>query len=108
VDRVTILALKILVGVAAGKSVTHFETERERLISLLETQSPVKVNLLLELAAVNALLWQAEDTLRAMRGVPEPDLAMVATVAFRIQSLNDDRARVIAQINGADTPAEKL
>jgi hypothetical protein len=97
--------------VAAGKSVTHFETERERLISLLETQSPVKVKLLLELAAVNALLWQAEDAMRAMRAEHDPDLDLVQQVAFRIQDLNDQRAALVAQINqeaGVGTAPEKL
>jgi hypothetical protein len=87
------------VGVAAGKPVTHFETERERLISLLETQSPVKVKLLLELAAVNALLWQAEDAMRAMRAEHDPDLELVKNVAFRIGELNDQRSKLVEQIN---------
>lgn len=113
-DRLTILALKILFGTDAGKDTKHFRDEQTVLHKQLTARnlSGDAVKALLELAAVNAALWHAEDELRAHRGAAvEVDVRLVVTLAFRIQNLNDTRAGLVGQINklggGSDAP-EKL
>jgi hypothetical protein len=119
-DRLTILALKILAGTDAGKDISHFETERLALLSQIRarTLNGKWFAGLLELGAVNAMLWHAEDALRDLRvrfGGKElgPDINTAGTVrlAFRIQGLNDRRAELIAEINkdaGDSEAREKL
>ena len=73
----------------------------------------------MQLAAVNAALWHAEDDMRRwrdiyQRGEQEPGSEQpcecVREVAFRIQALNDDRAKLIAKINAetGDAVGEKI
>lgn len=119
-DRLTILALKILFGTAAGRPIDHFERERNALLVSFRQADPTKfVEPLLELAAVNAALWHAEDDLREWReqaqaGGPLECVAArdVVRLAFQIQVLNDRRAELVAAINqrGGDPQAgqEKL
>lgn len=102
-DRLTILALKILSGQEQGKDVAHFESERGSLLAKIHsrTLNGKWFDAVLELAAVNAMLWHAEDELRALRTIPRTSEIErdAATVAFRIQSLNDRRAAYVTQIN---------
>lgn len=108
-DRLSILALKIRAGSDAAKDVTHFETERAALLTKIHARvlNAMWFDAFIDLAAVNAFLWQAEDELRTLRGgKPDPDRTV--DVAFRIQALNDRRAMLIEQINKeAGDPAEK-
>lgn len=124
-DRFTVVALKVLFGEAAGKDVGHFRNEQVVLLTKLNTREVGPwLGQLVELGTVNAALWHAEDDLRDLRG-PDPELtvetlrakathdglAKVAHLAFRIQGLNDHRARLVADINkaaGDGTAAEKL
>ena len=51
---------------------------------------------------VNAALWRAEDELRAYRltsGDLSREVLSIVTCAFQIQSLNDQRAALVAAIN---------
>jgi hypothetical protein len=102
-DRLTILALKILTGEAAGKDTTHFENERTALLVLIRTRTlnGSWFQQVLELGAVNAALWYAEDHLREIRGLSDPvSLApAIIALAFRIQDLNDQRAQLVEAIN---------
>lgn len=102
VDRLTILALKILYGGQQGKDVAHFETERNALLVQLRGRelNAGWFEQVLGLAAVNAALWQAEDKLRDLR-TGASNAEAVAALAFRIQELNDERARLIETINKA-------
>lgn len=111
-DRLTILTLKILYGKAAGKDVVHFSSERNALLGLLRSRElgGSWFELVLELAAVNAALWQAEDELRGLRkgggtGTTTYETAdyykTATTCAFRIQDLNDQRAQLVGMINKA-------
>lgn len=117
-DRLTILALKIRAGGDAGKDVTHFEVERAALLTKIHarTLNAQWFDAFVELGAVNAFLWQAEDDLRGHRANLTPVDAKegiriyhtVAHLAVRIQELNDRRAALIEQINKeAGDPAEK-
>lgn len=109
-DRLSILALKIRAGSDAAKDVTHFETERAALLTKIHARvlNAMWFDAFVELAAVNAFLWQAEDDLRAYRADPRRSPDEVVQVAFRIQALNDRRAMLIEQINKeAGDPAEK-
>lgn len=114
-DRLTILALKILFGVEAGKDVAHFERERAVLLTQVRARaSQVDLEAVLALAAVNAALWHAEDDLRALRrgvmlslsaaldskeGIALAVYQQAGEVAFRIQDLNDQRAKLVGEIN---------
>ena len=119
-DRLTILALKILHGKAAGKSVEHFEREQETLLSKIRgrTLNGVWFEQVLGLAAVNAALWTAEDEMRHWRehkpmldGLPGSITSAALRCAFRIQELNDKRAELVSTINansGEKDGEEKL
>ncbi len=111
-DRLTILALKIQHGWAAGKPVAHWEAEHAALYS--QVLSHMGTAPVLELAAVNVKLWEAEDELRAWRRAPsnlDDEMHATITCAFRIQELNDRRAELVTLINvnaGVDRPSDKL
>jgi hypothetical protein len=121
-DRLTILSLKILYGSEAGREVTHFQTEQTALLQQVRsrTLNGVWFEQVLQLAAVNAALWRAEDALRSARKqhaeiVANPkqlqELVDIVLVAFGIQDLNDKRAQLVQQINresGEATGQEKL
>jgi hypothetical protein len=115
-DRLTILALKILFGREAGKDVTHFESERISLLAKIrsKTLNGAWFDKLLDLAAVNAALWHLEDEMREWRGIPalhNDSFPEVVSCAFRIQSLNDQRAALVREINkdaGDSVGQEKL
>lgn len=115
-DRLTILALKIHFAEEAGRETTAYKTERTALLSQIRsrTLNGVWFETVLELAAVNAALWHAEDDLRMFRGLPrglsEPDKEMVINLAFQIQATNDRRAALIDKINkdAGDQGGEKL
>lgn len=116
-DRLTILALKVAHGQQAGKDVEHFIKERNALLVQFKSAAPDGgMEQLFELAAVNAMLWYAEDRLRAHRNTGLERLrveeqADVVTCAFSIQSLNDQRADLVWTLNklaGTDLGREKL
>ena len=115
-DRLTILALKILIGTEQGKETKHFQNERTALLTKLgaQTLNGAWFAQVLELAAVNAALWHAEDDLRVLRGqvsFAEHDWMTAAEIGIRIQSLNDQRAALVQQINektGDALGSEKL
>ena len=102
-DRLTILALKIYTWQEQGSDVAHFEAERAALLAKIHsrTLNAKWFDALLELGAVNALLWHAEDDLREIRGGSggKDEYAEAGRVAFRIQALNDRRAELVSQIN---------
>src|ERR1700676_1554522 len=86
-DRLTILALKILHGTDAGKDVKHFTDERNALLTDIRarTLNGKWFEAVLELAAVNAALWHAEDRLRMLRAhleraLSHQDLHLVGTL----------------------------
>jgi len=120
-DRLTILALKLLFGAEAGKDCTLWSTERATLLGMIRTRTGNGkwFEAVLELAAVNAALWHAEDDLRDLRGEVDGLESSAAPVgylqagrlAFRIQSLNDQRAALVERINrdaGEGGPSDKL
>jgi hypothetical protein len=104
-DRLTILALKITVGSERGSDVAHFEAERAALLQKIHsrTLNGAWFDAILELGAINALIWHAEDDLRAWRSPDHvytmPDLEAIRILAFRLQALNDRRAGLVQQIN---------
>lgn len=107
-DRLTILALKVLYGAEAGKDIAHFQREQSALLAKVRTKdlNGAWFHHTLELSALNAALWQAEDALRDLRPKPKPlppwdPVKAAADLAFRIQALNDRRAELVALINKA-------
>lgn len=120
VDRLTILALKILYAGQQGKTLDHFEQERNALLTMLRgrTLNGAWFEHILSLGAVNGALWQTEDALRGYRaddkgGVVAKEALWedAANCAFRIQELNDQRAGLVEAINkltGDHLGSEKL
>ena len=106
-DRLSILALKILIGGQDGKDVAHFQAESAAILVQLRTKelNGKWFEGYTRLAAVNACLWHAEDDLRALRapganGTPASvPIPRAITLAFQIQTLNDQRAEAITAIN---------
>ena len=113
-DRLSILALKILYGRETSKDVTHFENERSVLLTKISSSqlSGRWFTCYTELAAVNAAIWQSEDTLRGYaRNAANTNPESVAAIAYRLQQLNDRRAELIELINkevGDHLGSEKL
>ena len=118
VDRLTVLALKIGTGEDRHQDTTHWRNEQTILVSAIcgRTLNGSWFKLALDLAAVNGMLWHAEDDLRALRGQhraeTSPDstgktgefsgpriLQQASTCAFRVQALNDQRTNLITEIN---------
>lgn len=107
-DRLTILALKILHKGAQE----HWVRERNAILAQVRSRnhSGMWLEPALELGAVNATLWQAEDRLRFCRQAKSGPWDEAAAVAFEIQDLNDRRAALVDQINalvGEDRGGEK-
>lgn len=96
-DRYTILLLKL--------RLKGHQESWHRELQVLERECRTAPPLLLAaLAQVNTLLWQAEDELRQYRADDARqeygwDWREVGLCAFRIQALNDDRARLVDEIN---------
>ena len=114
-DRLTILALKIVHGRLKGIPVTHWEEERRALEGRLAAAFPLTATTdPMELAAVNAALWQAEDEMRRLRQIIQAYEAWTGEAArcgMQIQQLNDRRAVLITLINanaGLDRPSDKV
>jgi hypothetical protein len=123
VDRLTILSLKLLYGEQAGKETKHFRDERNALLTQIHARDQYQLwyEQGLELHAVNAALWQAEDEMRGFREhelgtasgriLADGWLREVTDCAFQIQKLNDRRSELIAQINakvGDPAGSEKI
>lgn len=104
VDRLTILSLKIAHTSEDQRS--YFPTERAALLTQLQgrTLNGAWFEHVITLGTVNGLLWQREDDLRQYRRDTEDqperdDPKAIASLAFEIQALNDQRARLIETIN---------
>lgn len=94
-DRMSILAMKIQEGKIHGLATEEFEREFTLVSALMKTiVTGRQVELMMELAAVNALIWQRLHTVRKQPQVPESGrLAVEATL------LNDRRIELIARID---------
>lgn len=115
-DRLTILSLKRLHGKSDGRSIEHFDREWATLHTQIRgrTLNGCWFEATLELAAVNAALWEATDALRLTLTcdieIPQVTLTQ-ASLGVRILKLNDERARLVAKINelaGEGTWDEKM
>jgi len=112
-DRMSILDLKIDVGMQKGVSTEAWEQEREALNLFLQkkiqawqstataqtTEDWMGYNA--QLKNTNLALWRAEDDIRALRkeeSLPE-FYQEVALVALRIADLNDARANLVKKLN---------
>jgi len=104
-DRLSILSLKLLHATLAGKDADHFRNERNALLSEIRGKNGLSlwIEEYLQLGAVNAALWYAEDELRAYRAtgprLESQNVLPALHCAFRIQDLNDQRNALIAAIN---------
>ena len=99
-DRLTILSLKILAGQEAEKSVSHFVNERNGLLTKLKGRelNGAWFESVLQLGAVNAALWARTDEQRTyLAGISNWQAA--AECGCAIMRLNDERARLVRQIN---------
>jgi hypothetical protein len=113
-DRLSILELKIMAAKKREISSTHFEAEKASLDERMRdwdqgitedclgdgdrldaTLQKVAINKN-GLAAVNALLWDAEDKARA---TPENSAFTLAVLCKQIIKLNDARARHVRELD---------
>lgn len=109
VDRLTIVARKLLTGGGDGRGGKEterrvFEEEQRDLVeALYKTQFNNIHDFTLQLtmlAAVNAEIWENENKLRGLRDnavVP----TVIAGIAMRSQEMNDRRAELVKKINEA-------
>jgi hypothetical protein len=126
-DRVTILDLKILAFEKKSMDATRFKAERQSLQAYMDDwkqglredmghlstqQRSERWNKIGErttgLVAVNSLLWDAEDQVRA---TGELELLKLGALCLRIAKLNDSRAALVRELNGlynADDHQEKI
>lgn len=125
-DRMSILELKIEAAKKKNVDSTHFKAEKASLDEVLRTWD----NALIEdccgdeglydtklaeisihrnaLAAVNALLWRAEDEVRA---TPDESAFKLARLCKQIVSLNDSRSAHVLSLSrlyGLEDEPEKL
>lgn len=118
-DRLTILALKVTYGKLAGIGTAHWTEEQTALADQLWNTPPgagasrIRGVQWMELAAINAALWQAEDNLRRERDTQAyvSQSVVIAQIAITIQKLNDRRAELVTLINanaGVGRPPDKL
>lgn len=109
-DRLTVLSLKILTAQDLGRPIDYFKTEQQGLLTQIRarTLNGSWFDSVLELAAVNAQIWHAEDQLRLWRASAGNGQAieqvasnahLIVPLAFRIQALNDRRAELVTLIN---------
>lgn len=101
VDRLTVVARKIVESAKGSERRKQFEAEMSELFSAIgknfgDIDATKNAYLL---AATNAAIWQLEDELRSCRNEEEVNAEHVKTVAYRIQELNDSRAVFVATIN---------
>jgi hypothetical protein len=123
VDRLTILALKRLHGAAAGRDIAHFQREWAGLLAKIHGRSlnGAWFEHALDLAAVNAQLWDLTNDLRRQAerhsypdeviGVRALLVDQIAHLGMDILRANDARARLIRTIDelcGEFAGAEKL
>lgn len=127
IDRMTILGLKIQHGSQKGMSTTHWEAEKAQCqegmtqwdgglgesfyfqdaneFEVHQSKINEQVN---ALQAVNALLWRAEDEVRA---TGEHQAFKLARLCKQIAGWNDARAKAIRELNklyDAGVEPEKL
>ncbi len=126
-DRITILDLKIQAFEKKDKDASNFIAEKQSLLDYLEdwkqrlreelcyrkdaemvdhwNQIGEKTNGLL---AVNSLLWDAEDQVRA---TDQLEVTKLASLCLRIVKLNDSRAVLVRELNNlykAEDHQEKI
>jgi len=125
-DRLSILELKINAAKKKNVDSTHFEAEKASLDEVLRTwqaglledccgdeaRHDKKQIQIAEhrnaLAAVNALLWRAEDEVRE---TPDTQAFKLARLCKHIVSLNDSRAKHVLELSrlyGLEDEPEKL
>jgi hypothetical protein len=118
-DRQTILTLKAHYALRAKKEPHFYTKEIEDIQRHLEihffAKAPKSIQmqfdtLLNSLRLVNTQLWRHEDEIRMSRLLDTTD-SYVKTLAYRIADLNDQRAKLIVEVNalfGVDAHEEKL
>lgn len=127
-DRMSILELKISAAKKKNVASTHFEAEKATLEEAMVVWSRTLMEINFDsdsnrsgqekilqiaghrnaLAAVNALLWRAEDEVRA---TPEDSAFRLARLCKQIVHLNDSRAFHVLELNklyGLEEEPEKL
>jgi len=127
IDRLTILELKIENGAKKNVETSHWEAEKVGLQNLLHEWEgglaeelsyddgdlwEARLSKIAEqkngLAAVNGILWNAEDEVRVL---PQTEAFKLAALAKNIASWNDARARHIRELDklyGVEEAPEKL
>jgi hypothetical protein len=110
----------MLYGEAKSVDVQHFQQERAALFTKLIARDNGRwIEYFADLAAINAVIWQAEDEIRGRREAiarcqDEGELAehhyQAGSLGLKIATLNDKRASLITLINAlvGEKTAEKV
>lgn len=99
-DRLVILALKIRHATAQDRPTAHWDDEVQQIVAYMEARGwQTQEDLVEQLTTVNGDLWELEDELRDFRSGLGYLPHLVVAAAFRIQALNDERARLVGAIN---------
>jgi hypothetical protein len=125
-DRLTILDLKIAAARKKGIDETHFEAEQASLKEVLQNWNDGVVedcvgrddiyaqkkgdiaSHLSALAAVNSLLWQAEDDIRATPGTEAFKLAILVKNTARWNDARASHVRELDKLYGIKDGPEKI
>ncbi len=107
-DRLSILKWKIHYGEEAGKDVTHFRVEQHEIMDRLPADLDLAAEPVARLFQVNRMLWVDTDCLR--NAIRVSWVMGQSDLGVEILQLNDERARLIQQINAdhGDYRIEKL
>jgi hypothetical protein len=112
IDRLSILLLKIKASAQTNRNVGSLLAEIAELNGYLNPLVPSRkgfADLEHSVYCVNGELWQLEDKVRALPSTAVLDLAKVAK---EIAAKNDERMRIVREIDKAfgwnETPSEKI
>lgn len=103
-DRRTILALKIADAHARNVHAGHFQQEIDEIDQHLRSQPAPHPHLVKALTTTNREIWKATDQLLALRvnwpHLIESEVYTVAELGITILNLNEERARLVQELNG--------
>ena len=107
-DRLSILRLKIHHGSIAGRTVSHFEEERQEILQRLPAGLDLNDPSVEHLFFINEMLWELTDAMR--EAVEAKTAGLQARYGRVILRCNDKRAQLIRQIaqQHGDARVEKI
>lgn len=110
-DRLSILNLKIDHGEKFGKPVIHLRLERTEVLKQIVGFNRASDARWETLHTVNQQIWELISAIEFLGKywpkISEADAYAIAGAAVELQGLNRQRAELVRQISGPETPKEK-